>query len=295
MFETKQVKRIFDDSLNTFIGFLSDIDNLKLKQDIANLNGLKKDIDWCLNENPKWTDVVFNELYLFNSFIDLLTFYSETWQLIVKNKFSDSWKRLQDSIDTLRTIKKLGSNPDSKIVAFFENQLLELEKLYPYNVFFSIGIIVNWFECSICGKDIDSFDCIHFKGEIYRGKLACGIANKIKQVDHVSIVTNPEDKRCVIEYDDASSQFDLVRYLSESLNSRKLSPLNFHQLEFKKLQKENPAFKKLGRNESCFCGSGKKFKKCCIDKRLIEYDHVDIIGKQTKASPFEYLFEEKLL
>lgn len=23
---------------------------------------------------------------------------------------------------------------------------------------------------------------------------------------------------------------------------------------------------KLGRNEPCYCGSGKKFKKCCIDK-----------------------------
>ena len=23
---------------------------------------------------------------------------------------------------------------------------------------------------------------------------------------------------------------------------------------------------KLGRNESCPCGSGKKFKRCCIDK-----------------------------
>jgi len=24
--------------------------------------------------------------------------------------------------------------------------------------------------------------------------------------------------------------------------------------------------KKIGRNEPCFCGSGKKFKKCCINK-----------------------------
>lgn len=23
---------------------------------------------------------------------------------------------------------------------------------------------------------------------------------------------------------------------------------------------------KIGRNDPCFCGSGKKYKKCCIDK-----------------------------
>lgn len=55
--------------------------------------------------------------------------------------------------------------------------------------------------------------------------------------------------------------------------------------EFEKLQRENPAlaaeFKpikrgqisidqirvmKIGRNERCPCGSGKKFKKCCLGK-----------------------------
>ena len=27
------------------------------------------------------------------------------------------------------------------------------------------------------------------------------------------------------------------------------------------------SFKKVGRNESCPCGSGKKFKKCCMRKK----------------------------
>ena len=26
---------------------------------------------------------------------------------------------------------------------------------------------------------------------------------------------------------------------------------------------------KIGRNDKCFCGSGKKYKKCCINKELI--------------------------
>ncbi|MEK6867634.1 MAG: SEC-C metal-binding domain-containing protein, partial [Nanoarchaeota archaeon] len=24
--------------------------------------------------------------------------------------------------------------------------------------------------------------------------------------------------------------------------------------------------RKLGRNDPCYCGSGKKYKKCCLDK-----------------------------
>lgn len=40
---------------------------------------------------------------------------------------------------------------------------------------------------------------------------------------------------------------------------------------FKELQKEKENIelitrKKIGRNSPCPCGSGKKFKRCCIDK-----------------------------
>jgi uncharacterized protein YecA (UPF0149 family) len=34
----------------------------------------------------------------------------------------------------------------------------------------------------------------------------------------------------------------------------------------KKYEKEFPTFlSNIGRNDFCFCGSGKKLKKCCID------------------------------
>ncbi len=35
--------------------------------------------------------------------------------------------------------------------------------------------------------------------------------------------------------------------------------------EIQENRKKEPT-KKIGRNEKCFCGSGKKFKKCCITK-----------------------------
>ncbi len=31
------------------------------------------------------------------------------------------------------------------------------------------------------------------------------------------------------------------------------------------------SFQKVGRNDPCLCGSGKKFKKCCVDKVACEY------------------------
>ena len=42
---------------------------------------------------------------------------------------------------------------------------------------------------------------------------------------------------------------------------------NHHHIISK--QKTITAKKTLGRNDFCFCGSGKKYKFCCIDKRGI--------------------------
>lgn len=40
--------------------------------------------------------------------------------------------------------------------------------------------------------------------------------------------------------------------------------------ENKKTTKEMEEVKKIGRNDLCYCGSGKKYKKCCMNKREIE-------------------------
>ncbi|HQG32115.1 MAG TPA: SEC-C domain-containing protein [Deltaproteobacteria bacterium] len=42
-------------------------------------------------------------------------------------------------------------------------------------------------------------------------------------------------------------------------------------------EKQRIHFKRIGRNEPCYCGSGIKFKKCCISKEFVETDHVDIV------------------
>jgi len=36
--------------------------------------------------------------------------------------------------------------------------------------------------------------------------------------------------------------------------------------QIKNLKLANAKKKRLGRNKKCPCGSGKKYKKCCIDK-----------------------------
>ncbi|MCZ6803134.1 MAG: SEC-C metal-binding domain-containing protein [Proteobacteria bacterium] len=100
----------------------------------------------------------------------------------------------------------------------------------------------------------------------------------ISQLDHIAMVKQPQDKRCVAIYENDGEQFKLIRYLSVLLTDNKLKPLDFGELKFSKRQIKNPDYRKLRRNDQCFCGSGKKFKKCCISNEYIEGDHVDIVA-----------------
>jgi hypothetical protein len=158
-----------------------------------------------------------NDLFVLDRYVDFLSVDGDLWDKIVNQQFSSSWSSLQDALDLLRAIKSF-----SKIdIAFFETQLTELEKAYPYSVFASVGMLVERFDCSICGLDIDSDDCCHQRGQLYRGVMACAVAHKIVKLDHVSLVTEPEDKRCVVQYDDSSDHFKLVRLLGQLIASKK--------------------------------------------------------------------------
>ncbi|MDI6815788.1 MAG: SEC-C domain-containing protein [Actinomycetota bacterium] len=218
-------------------------------------------------------DDFLTDLYVLDRYADLLETYGVLWNQILNQQFSASWSTLQGALNLLRLIKRF-SGLD---VRFFEDQLLELEQAYPYNIFLSIGATVEVFECSICGQDMTSPECPHICGDLYKGVMARRIVRNISELDHVSFVTHPEDKRCVVIYEDTAEQFKIIRYIAELINTRGLRVLDFDRIRFTKRNIPNPEYVQLGRNDLCYCGSGNKFKKCCMPKENVESNRADIV------------------
>ena len=46
---------------------------------------------------------------------------------------------------------------------------------------------------------------------------------------------------------------------------------------------------KIGRNNPCPCGSGKKYKMCCIDKSILNVSNVNTVPIENSVSDFEYI------
>lgn len=223
-------------------------------------------------------EIELNATYILTIFFKFLISLSVYWRHIESESYHESWCALQDGIDYLRTLKRFYPYKKNKVVCFFEKQLIKLETLYPYKLFSSPGFIVDRFECSICGNDIDSDLCPHMKGELYFGEIAYAVARNIKDIDHFAIVTNPTNKRLTIGCDDSHAQFNLFKDAVLHFNERKLSPLGFSNVELYEFVRPDPEWVKLPRNSICYCGSGKKYKKCCINNSGKKHVHVDFMG-----------------
>ena len=275
MMLSTQVGISFFESLNSqFIVIFQCVDRLEF----GKANGISEKITLTIESKKKeiLSENELNDFYLLRSFSLMIHAYIQFWDLVKQHKFESSWVALQDACDFLRVVKNFSLHP-SVFMGLFEDQLVEIENLYPYSVFFSTGMVFDKSKCSICGYDPKSNSCLHLKGELYSGELAVEIIENILTFDHVAMVEHPKDKRCVITYGDDAPQFRMIRYVSDLIADDVLTPFSFKQIKERTKIVSKTELSLPQRNEKCVCQSGKKFKKCCIDKDKIELPHNDII------------------
>lgn len=272
MFKTEKISNFYKN--HNFNLFYKSLHKNKFENAKETLKSIENEITKLNSDN----ELILNDIYLLKQILLFHNSIISFWEDIYQEKYSSSWNHLQTCFDTLRKINKFSlNNQKTKELNFFEKQLLIIEKLYPYSIFMSMGMETSLFECSICGKNIDSFECKHDIGELYYGEMAFGIAKEITDINHISMVENPMDKRCVVQYPDDSHQFKGLQFLNKQLISNQLTPITIYDADETPRKILNDDYIKLKRNEKCFCGSDKKFKNCCINKEYIEEKHIELI------------------
>lgn len=219
---------------------------------------------------------VANSMFVVRAYCKMLKNYSSYWQTLIAGRYKDSWIILQDTIDRLIDVTKFTVDTSEFGINEFNDHLNNLEKLYPYHVFASIEMVIKTKECSICGNSILDLGCTHIPGNLYWGKMAVSICKDIV-FQAVALVTHPMDKRCVIELSDDKrtdkEKFKLLDYFVENVDN----PFQLFSLNEEERIYYNEYYKMLERNDKCFCGSGKKFKKCHGKSKYEKGSHVKIM------------------
>ena len=150
---------------------------------------------------------------------------------------------------------------------------LLFQKLFPYVHFTSREMSIGKEKCTICGKIITNprNSCEHIVGNLYMGEMCCREAMDI-QFHGLAITTQPKDKYGVLHPEGLEYNYEAIEMLLEHIDS----PYMLWKIrEMESLKNE---FINIGRNEKCPCGSGKKYKKCCMGtpKELKKHKHLEI-------------------
>ncbi|EPT0384562.1 SEC-C metal-binding domain-containing protein [Listeria monocytogenes] len=216
-----------------------------------------------------------NAQYIFKCYFLFFANLSSFFLLLQEKKYTKSWIKLQDCIDNSVFFLRFEAKQNYDLNNLSKT-LYEYEKLYPYTYFFSSEFIYKRAECSICGKSILDLNCPHIVGELYWGDCAVQIISEIEKFQAIALVENPKDKRCIlsISNDRRTEEEKFIALENIFLNFKNhLQTFNIKKTYIKKRDTRVP---EIGKNQICFCGSSKKFKKCCMKKMYYNHCHFEI-------------------
>ena len=111
--------------------------------------------------------------------------------------------------------------------------------------------------------------CLSFKGKGIQTKRYKNIVIKTEQEEselYFSGTENPSDGKGTWERKQSDKQDEELRLLETVCIQHEIDHLNGMRILDRIVDTTIRVEKKPGRNEPCHCGSGKKYKKCCIGK-----------------------------
>jgi hypothetical protein len=209
--------------------------------------------------------------------------YLMAFERMKERKFEDAWNALDRTDIEISFIephfeKYFGCPVGLKFyIGPILNAVKQFQKLFPYRLFFSRENIIKEEKCSICGKKISiRHGCNHRIGQLYMGEMCC---HEVIDMEFLAeaIVTDPYDKYAIIHMKGQEYNYDPLEQLMKLVTD----PFTLWNVD--ELEVVSPEYKKMGRNDLCPCGSGKKYKKCCLgtDKIYTKHYRINLANQES--------------
>ena len=209
-----------------------------------------------------------NEIWCFQKILKIQEGFILCYHQMKADLFYKAWCTLEQiELAQLFLDRHFQDNENRFALEYIREKTEKLQSLYPYKIFLSTEILELDKVCSICRQKIGlRSGCEHRLGELYQGKNCSHIVTKCKMFD-ISLVYKPVNKYAVPFMVDGKSgeqvdhyNYSPVRYLIKRLRN----PFHNWDVQWCKRRMPHEYFKSVGRNEECPCGSGIKYKKCCL-------------------------------
>lgn len=139
-------------------------------------------------------NLFFHFQCVINSFISVL----KMWTLLKEQNHGVAWGKLIDAQEYISVAFRASDNHCG--IEEYVERLYRIETtVFPeFPLYLSSAIVEKAGKCSICNKQFG--DCEHIEGFVHMGRLCRRIESTLVNIDHVALVNQPQDKRCIIPY-----------------------------------------------------------------------------------------------
>lgn len=129
-----------------------------------------------------------------NSYISLF----DMFVFLKEDKNVEAWAKLVDAQEYYSIASR--ATKDIEYLNVYYDHLNNIESTFfpKFPKYNSIGAIIKGGTCSICNADFDT--CEHLEDKVYWGRLCKRVGYEIVEWNHLALVENPKDKRCVITH-----------------------------------------------------------------------------------------------
>ena len=205
--------------------------------------------------------------------------FISAFKLIRSEDCEKAWQQLDRCATELIFLDKhlsFDEENDEFGLEYIRVQTKQIQELYLLTWGASPAFIYKKVRCSICGAKITlRSECGHISGEIYDGEM-CGSVVEGIEILHIALVENPAQKYSVFFPDGNDNDLlEPVKFLGRHLKT----PWQRWSCYKETRRQYHPVFKDVGRNDSCPCGSERKYKRCCF-------------GNEESFPHFQFTFEE---
>lgn len=164
----------------------------KVKEIDAEISKIKQYKGYAISQKA---EEEANQFFHMQCMLNAIKSILSLWIEVKDSNYRKAWDVLIDGQEYIKVALKIN---DYEGVRFIEELLINIEKsIFPRTpLYLSSGHIETIGKCSICKNNFNL--CDHIENKIYMGQLCQRIEKKIIKCDHVALVKNPKDRKCII-------------------------------------------------------------------------------------------------
>jgi hypothetical protein len=224
------------------------------------------------------------QIWCYEQILNIQKNYLSAFQKMKDVFFFEAWGLLEQveiGLHFLEPHFKRDYKNDYFLIDFIEKHTKQFQSIFPYKLFLSPAYLYLEKVCSICKKVVSIWNpCGHKKGEIYDGEMCVHEITKAEILE-LSVVPNPVQKYSVlfIKKSETKEQIDHYNYeiIQYAINGLK-TPFDEWEVRWMRVRHPHTLFSHVNRNDYCPCGSGKKYKNCCLpNPRGVLRPHVEFL------------------